>query len=301
MLISQAIANIKSFCLGVAAGKPIDGATTRDQILWGDSEQELTGVVTCIWASADVIREAAVRGANLIVSHEALFWNHGDHTDWLEKQGNETFLAKRALLEEHGICVWRFHDFIHSGVPVRLFDGWAVQGLAEVEATEGWTDGIFAPLAAKLGYTPLPEMGPGILFCGCEVDGITAHELAQELVEKLGLTGTRIEGDPTTVVHRAAVAMHLLGYVDNQVISLAARHNIDCLLCMDRTDYTAAQWVRDSCQLGRKRAIIDVGHFNIEEPGMEACAGWLSEAIGDANMPVSFVSAGDPFTYVQRG
>lgn len=295
MLIREAIESIKAFCAGISGGKPIDDATSRDQVLWGDPGRELTGIITCIWASADVIREAAARGANLIVSHEALFWNHGDHTDWLERQGNHAYLAKRALLDEHGICVWRLHDYIHSGVPARLFENWRVRGL--VETDDAWTDGIFAPLAERIGYPQLPDMSPTLL-CGFETSGITACELARELVRKLGLSGTRLEGDPSTVVRRAAVPMHLLGAMDNRVIELADANDIDCLLCMDRTDYTACQWVRDSCQLGRPRAIIDVGHFNIEELGMEACARWIGEALNNESVPVSFVATGDPFSYV---
>lgn len=92
--------------------------------------------------------------------------------------------------------------------------------------------------------------------------------------------------------------MHLMGQTDNNVITMADVHDVDCIICMERTDYTVCQWVRDSCQTGRPRAVIDVGHFNIEEPGMEACATWLPEAMGNPSVPVSFVPTGDPFSYI---
>ena len=85
MQISQMIENIKKYHKGYGT---IDEATTRDQILYGDANQECTGVVTTCWASVDVIRFAIEKGANFIIWHDALFWNHGDHTDWLEESKN---------------------------------------------------------------------------------------------------------------------------------------------------------------------------------------------------------------------
>lgn len=55
MLINQMIENIKKYHKGYGT---IDEATTRDQILYGDANQECTGVVTTCWASVDVIRFA---------------------------------------------------------------------------------------------------------------------------------------------------------------------------------------------------------------------------------------------------
>ena len=88
MIIKEVIQNVKNYHSGNDyhngtdfTVKPIDEETTRDKVLYGDVDKECTGVVTCIWASSNVIRKAHELGANLIISHEALFWNHGDHTD----------------------------------------------------------------------------------------------------------------------------------------------------------------------------------------------------------------------------
>ena len=44
--------------------------------------------------------------------------------------------------------------------------------------------------------------------------------------------------------------------------------------------------------------MISVGHFNLEQPGMEYAVNWLPEAIGDTSIPVQFVSDGDVFQFV---
>ncbi len=95
MKINQMIENIKKYHKGYGT---IDEATTRDQILYGDANQECTGVVTTCWASVDVIRFAIEKGANFIICHEALFWNHGDHREWLEESKNEVYLEKKTIV-----------------------------------------------------------------------------------------------------------------------------------------------------------------------------------------------------------
>lgn len=208
MRICEAIANIKSFCAGTRQGFPL-GKDSRDRVLWGDDQRELTGVVTCLWASADVIRAARERGANLIVCHESLFWNHGDYTDWLAAQGNEAFYAKRQLLDEADVCIWRFHDYIHSGVPARLFAGWEMTGPFALP-DYAWVDGIYAPLSERLGFSRLADPGASLFAC-FDAQGMAAHQLARKIAARLGLDGLRLEGDPRTPVRKAAVAMHLMG------------------------------------------------------------------------------------------
>lgn len=276
MLIGEVIDGVKAYC-GHDWGGPIYDDTTRDQVLWGPVDVECTGIVTTCFASADVIRQAHARGANLIICHEALFWNHGDHTCWLA--GNKTFAAKRALLEECGITVWRLHDHIHSGIPEdgRLVDG-IFMGLAD---KFGWRDYVRGDTARPMEF---------------EIPETSAGELARFLVGRLGLAGTRIVGDADARVRTVLVPMHLIGQFDNATTA-RMDSGFDCLVTMEATDFTTSEYVRDSAQLGLGKAMICIGHFNVEEPGMEYMLRWLPRAIG-ADVPTSFVASGDPWTYV---
>lgn len=276
MLISEAIANVKAYC-GQTWDGPIYDDTTRDQVLYGPVDVTCAGIVTTCFASADVIRQAYARGANLIICHEALFWNHGDHTCWLAN--NKTFAAKRALLDEYGITVWRLHDHIHSGAPEngRLVDS-IFMGLAD---KLGWRDYVTGNPDRPMNFT-IPET--------------TAGELARFLVARLGLNGTRIVGDADARVRTVKVPMHLIGQFDNDTTA-AMDAGVDCLVTMEATDFTTSEYVRDSAQLGLGKAMICIGHFNVEEPGMEYMLRWLPEALG-ADVPMSFVPSGDPWTYV---
>ena len=67
MKIIEAIDKIKAYHKGISRGEPTDPVKTRDQILYGDPEQELKGIVTTCFASYEVIEKAIAAGANLVI------------------------------------------------------------------------------------------------------------------------------------------------------------------------------------------------------------------------------------------
>ena len=284
MLISEVIQRCKDYCGGLdifGNGKPIDSIRTRDQVLYGSVNQECTGIVTCIWPSTKIIKKAQELGANLIISHEAIFWNHGDRQGWLAF--NKTFQAKKEVLDAWGGAVWRNHDFIHSRVPI--------------EADGSMADGIFYGFAWKLDWLGY-RVGAKAKCMDFEIPETSAEELARYLVEKLGLRGTRIIGDPAARVRRVHIPMHLIGPDDDPETRYVDENDVDCLVCMETTDFTTCECIRDAAQLGQGKAAITIGHFNVEEPGMEYMTHWIGKALGTDEIPCTFVAQGDPFHYV---
>ena len=172
MKINTIIENMKKYHKGYGT---IDEDKTRDKVLYGNINQECTGIVTSCWASVDVIKYAIEKGANLIISHEALFWNHGDHQEWLEESKNSVYLEKRKLLDDHQIVVWRNHDYIHSGIP---YNG-------------DYIDGIFLGLAKKMGWEDKLIDNPvnvidSSLLCSTAYSfdhSIKAKDLAKKLID----------------------------------------------------------------------------------------------------------------------
>lgn len=285
MLASEVIKRIKAYCGGIGfdTGVPIDEETTRDKILYGDPNQECTGIVTCLWANADVVERAQELGANLIIAHEALFWNHGDHQDFIAE--NKTYLSKKRLLDEWGGVVWRCHDYIHSRVPIDT-DGALV-------------DGIFYGLAWKLGWLDyrIGDIAMGLDF---KIPQTRGEDLARELVEKLGLNGTRLIGDSDAMVSRVHVPMHVMGVApdDNRETIYADEHDVDCLMTMEFVDFTTSEFIRDSGMLDQGKCAITIGHFNLEEPGMEYMPTWIPMALGSDEISATFVPMGDTYQYV---
>ena len=281
MTIQEVIDAVKAYSKGERNGKKIDDETTRDKVLYGPTDKECTGIVTTCFASTAVIREAAKLGCNLIIPHEALFWNHGDHQEWLAD--NRTYQAKKALLDQYGITVWRDHDYIHSGVPIHI---------------RQYVDGIFYGFAEELGWTKNIDCDP-VRPMDYRFPGIPTKLIAEELVQKLNLNGTRIVGDPETIVHKLRIVGHIDGRADNEVLAAFEKEDFDCAITLECTDYTFNEYIRDSAMLGIPKAMIQLGHFNTEEPGMKYMAEtWLPKVVGD--IPVYFVQSGDGFKYIPR-
>ena len=286
MLISEVIQRVKDYSGGIDSftGKPIDEETTRDKVLYGDTAQECTGIVTCIWPTVDIIKRARELGANCIISHEAIFWNHGDHQDTVGDTA--AFKAKKELLDDWGGAVWRCHDLIHSRVPI--------------DTDRAMADGIFYGLADKLGWLDY-RVGDDRGFClEYEIPETDATELARELVAKLDLNGTRITGDSHARVRRVRIPMHVTGEAksDTHEINETDARGDDCLMTMEFIDFTTCEYIRDAGMLGQNKCAITIGHFNLEEPGMEYMVHWLPEALGTDAIPTTFVRMEDTYRYV---
>ena len=278
MKISEIIDVVKKNCKGYGT---IDETKTRDKVLYGDVDKQCTGIVTTIYASYDVIKKASELGANFIIAHEALFWNHGDHTDWLKD--NETFKLKKQLLDETGITVWRDHDYIHSGI---MHQG-------------RYVDGIFYGLAYELDwldYISNDDVNRPQQFT---IPKTPTREVAQYLMEKMNLKGMKTMGNIDGYTEKIYLPFHIIGEADNRMLSYIEENHVDTILAMEITDFTVAIYMRDGAQSGLAKSVLAAGHFNVEEPGMK----WFAEKhlptlIKD--IPVNFIQAGDSYTMLLR-
>ncbi|MBQ6334272.1 MAG: Nif3-like dinuclear metal center hexameric protein [Erysipelotrichaceae bacterium] len=283
MLISEVIQNIKDYCQGSWMGHKIDDEHTRDKVLYGTVDKECTGIVTTIYASIEVIRKAHELGANLIIAHEALLWNHGDHKEWLEESNNRTYLAKKKLMDDYGITIWRFHDYIHSGIPHK----------------DGYIDGIFYGLAKVTGWDDaIINNGDmmGALYLECEPT--TPKEVGKLLMDKWNLTGLKCIGNMDAKVTKIMICGHVNeGGDSNTLIKRVDKEDINLLLPLELIDFTLTEYVKDSGELGYNRAILAPGHFNLEEPGMKYMEEWIDEALKQ-HIDATFVQAGDMYSFM---
>jgi len=263
----------------IAYHPPMDTTRTCDVIKYGNPDKECTGIVVTCFASADVIRKTVELGANFMICHEPVFYNHEDETEWL--QDNKVFLAKKKLLDETGVVIWRDHDRIHAGPS---------------NNNRPHMDGIFYGIMQELGWESYLENYPNkpLLY---KLPETTVRELARELIDKLHLNGMRIVGDMDAKVSKVLICQHVFGHRDNEIIEQTDTDNIDVLIPLEIVDWTLSEYVRDSDQLGQPRAILAMGHFNFEEPGMKYMTKWLPEVIGN-DVPVHYVQSGDGFQYI---
>ncbi|MCD8029087.1 MAG: Nif3-like dinuclear metal center hexameric protein [Erysipelotrichaceae bacterium] len=283
MKISEVISKMKAYHKGEYNGIKIDDTTSRDQVLYGNPDKECTGIVTTCWATVDVICQAHKLGYNFIICHEALFWNHGDKTDWLINQNNITFAKKKKLLDETGIVVWRDHDYIHSGIPMG----------------DSYVDGIFYGVAKKLGWEDYMMDGNSLNMI-FHIPATTARQVGQLMVEKYNLNGIKMMGDIDAKVKKVWMAAHVFGVAeDNNFITTADSEKIDLIIPLECVDFTFSEYVRDSGMLGISKAMVMPGHFNGEEPGMEYMLTYLNDALKE-EIPSVFIQSGDMYHFYCR-
>jgi putative NIF3 family GTP cyclohydrolase 1 type 2 len=246
------------------------GQETCDGFKSGNPQAECTGIVTSVQASVDVIRRTAELGANLLIVHEPTFYTHMDATDWLE--GDPVYEAKKALLEQTGIAVWRDHDHIHAHRP----------------------DGIMTGFAAEMGWQDYLEKDQGFRSAFV-LPQTTARQIALELKQKLGLNAVRFIGSGDLPVSRVAMVGHIIGQQE-EVTQRIRQENIDVAIALESLDWTTNSYIRDAGQLGMAKALILGGHMNTEELGMKWAVNWIQKLVPE--LPVQFVASADLYQYV---
>ena len=134
-------------------------------------------------------------------------------------------------------------------------------------------------------------------------------DLCQYLFERIGMNGCRIIGDPDAVVSKIAIVGHLFpgeykladgttGEYSVKVIETLEK-GTDVIIPGEVVDWTVLSYIRDANELGKNKAMINLGHFNWEELGMKYMKDWLSELV-ENKVPVYYVAPGDMYQVIER-
>jgi putative NIF3 family GTP cyclohydrolase 1 type 2 len=245
---------------------------TCDQLMSGDWDCEVTGIVSTFMATVDVIKDTISKGANLIITHEPTYFTGLDKTEWL--RDDEVYLLKQKLINENKINIWRFHDHMHMTSPDRIYVG--------LNKELGWDQYI------------VPEKQHCYI-----IPATTVEELSVFLKEKLNVKAAQIIGKKDTKVERVGflVGGSSLGLGSEQMpMELMRNENLDVIVCGEILEWTLCAYVRDAAQLGLNKAMIILGHNRTEEVGMKYLPEWLATLM--PGMVACFLEAGEPFSYL---
>ncbi len=222
---------------------------TVDTLKSGSRETKVTGIVTTMFATIDVIRKAISLGANFIIAHEPTFYNHADETGWLEH--DDVYLYKAQLLKQHGIAIWRNHDYIHTLIP----------------------DGVYQSVVAQLGWQKYGNPNQSIY----NLTPQTLKELIAHAKQKLNIKMLRYIGDPEQVCQKVILMPGAAGGKNH--IEAISKYKPDVLICGEISEWETAEYVRDARAKGEKIALVVLGHIASEEPGSEFMVDWLKEKV----------------------
>jgi putative NIF3 family GTP cyclohydrolase 1 type 2 len=223
---------------------------TVDTLKAGNTDIQVTGIVTTMFATIEVIRKAIDLGANFIIAHEPTFYNHTDDTSWL--QNDDVYQYKTNLLKQHNMAIWRNHDYIHSLVP------------------DGVTMGVLDQLQwKKYADHEIPNI--------ITLPATTLKDLIGHLKEKLSIEKVRYIGDPAQSCSHLLLMPGAAG--GRRQIESIGKVKPDVLICGEISEWETAEYVRDARAKGDKISLVLLGHIASEEPGSEFMLNWLKEKV----------------------
>jgi putative NIF3 family GTP cyclohydrolase 1 type 2 len=220
---------------------------TVDTLKSGSPDTVVTGVLTTMFATIDMIRKAIDLGANFIIAHEPTFYNHEDNTDWLKN--DDVYQYKADLLKQHNIAVWRNHDYIHTHKP----------------------DGVTKAQLEQLEWTQYADKDtPNILTLpGSSLKGLVGH-----LKQKLNIQMVRYVGEPGQECKRVLFMPGAPGGM--RQIQGIQKVKPDVLVCGELSEWETAEYVRDAQAKGDKLSLVVLGHIASEEWGSQFMLEWMN-------------------------
>ena len=240
---------------------------TVDELRSGSMDQVVTGIVTTMFPTLEVIEKTAKAGANLIIAHETPFYNNQDETDWLKD--DDAYKYKIELLNKHKIAIWRFHDYWHSHKP----------------------DGIIMGNLIKLGWEKYYNAeNQRIIILQ---NPMTLKAIVSLAKEKLVIPSVRVVGNLNQTCKTIYLAF---GYMDSKrQIAAIQELKPDVILSGETREWETVERVRDGMLMGEKTSLVVLSHSVSEEAGMEYAAKWLQPKIG--NVPITHIPSNNPFTF----
>ena len=238
---------------------------TVDTIKSGNAANKVTGIVTTMFATVGVIKEAIKLKANFIIAHEPTFYNHLDDVKWVEN--NKVVAQKQELLAKNNITVWRFHDYWHTYKP----------------------DGIFYGVIKKLDWQNYLQSDKGITLPATTLKNIILH-----LKSNLGIAHVRVIGDLSKTCEKIVLIPGAAG--GHMQVSIAEKFTPDLLIVGELQEWETAEYIRDARLLGSKTSLIILGHCVSEEPGMEWVVYWLKSLLPNIN--ITHIASEDPFMWM---
>lgn len=233
---------------------------TVDTLKTGSKEQQVTGIVTTMFATLTVIRKAIELKANFIIAHEPTFYNHLDETEWLEN--DPVYQFKRKLLDEHGIAVWRNHDYVHS---LKI-------------------DGVQAGVVKELSWESYYKQNAVL-----NLPETTLGDLITHIKTKMNVPALRYVGDLSQKASKILLMPGAAG--GRRQMEMIMKEKPDVLICGESPEWETPEYVRNANEMGKKLALIVIGHSASEEGGSEFMAEWIKENLPE--MPVYHVPSGN--------
>ena len=241
---------------------------TCDTVKSGNPEKELKKVGVTMFATVDTVRLAKEWGADMLIVHEPTYY---DHMDVIQSSVVEE--KKKALIEESGMVIYRYHDHMHHREKDEIPEG---------ELHYLGLNGNFEKTPYSASYflkldTPL-----------------SALEIAEKMEKQLNIAHVRIAGTRDKKSTNIALCFGTPG----GVFELLRDENIEIVLTGEACEWKLAEYARDANSLGINKSLIVMGHIGSERDGMRLLSEKLKSRHSDFD--VKYFECGEVYTYIDE-
>ncbi|QJD87380.1 Nif3-like dinuclear metal center hexameric protein [Cohnella herbarum] len=232
-----------------------------DRLIAGNPLSEVKGIVVAFMATRRVLEQARIWGANLVVTHEGVFYSHRETGETCSDH-ESVHADKKRFIEDSGIAIYRLHDSLHRASPDGIMEG-LIQAL-------DWQE-------HKIEHFPAASV--------VHLPASTVGVVAEHVKQRLGLATLRLAGDLAMPCRRVGLLVGYRGGIEHSV-PLFEKHNVDLVAYGEGPEWETPEYVRDAIEIGRRQALLVLGHLESEQPGMRLLADRLGVLF--PSVPVRF-------------
>ena len=241
---------------------------TCDTLKAGDPNKELKKVAVTMFATVDTVKRAKEWGADMLIVHEPTYYDHFEEIDELP-----VVKEKRKLIEESGITIYRYHDYMHHR---------DIDQIPEGEVYYLGLKGNFVKTPYSASYMFTSE------------EPISAYELATKMENELSIKRVRIAGTRDKKSTKIALCFGTPG----GVFELLSSDEVEIVLTGEACEWKLAEYARDADALGINKTLIVMGHIGSERDGMRLLAKRLSEK--HTEFETQYIECGEVYTYTDE-
>ncbi len=241
---------------------------TCDTIKAGDPERELKRVAISMFATVDIIKQVKEWGADMLIVHEPTYYDHYE-----EMLSNPVTEAKRKLIEDSKIVLFRYHDFMHHREIDQIPEG-------EV---------YYLGLKGRLERTPYSAS-----YLYHLDEPITTLELAKLMEKELNIKHVKIAGERNKKSTHIALCFGTPG----GVYELLQDESVEIVLTGEICEWMLGEYARDASALGFNKSIIVMGHIGSERDGMRLLAERLSKK--HTSFETKYFECKEVYTYTEE-
>ena len=236
-----------------------------DSCKMGDPDKEVNKVGITMFPTPEVLKQAAQWGADLLIIHEPIFYDHLDRiTEESQRQ------AKKKIIDESQMALYRYHDHPHFRE-----EDFIAKGMVKQMAFNG-----------KAEY-----ITPGALVRITLDAPMTALQVAKQIETNCNLRHIRIVGArdlPATKISG------MFGAPDG-VLEELQNEESEIVLVGETCEWMIAEYARDAAQFGKNKTLMILGHCGSEEGGMMYVKEVFSQLFPE--LPVKYFTSGEVYTY----